>query len=113
MKDKYVVCILNLKGRKFKEFSSHGNVLFGSAEDGAVELLTPPEGSVAGDLVSFEGQGRDPPAGDLRANNNAYHRINPDLVIGGNKIPKWCDFAMKTEKGDIKVATLTQGKVNF
>ena len=82
MKDKYVVCILNLKARALTNFPSHGMVLCGENADGSViELLTPPEGSAAGDLISFEGQTRDPAPGDLKSNKNAWHKTQPEFNI--------------------------------
>ena len=48
-----VVCIVNLKSRNLAKVPSHGMVLCGEYKDGSViELLEPPAGSKAGDVVT-------------------------------------------------------------
>ena len=56
-----VVVICNLKARKVAGNMSHGMVMCAQTADGeVVEFLAPPEGSVPGDLISFEGFERKP-----------------------------------------------------
>jgi len=50
-------------------------VLCGETAD-KIELLTPPEGSVAGDQVTFEGQERKPTP-ELKAKNNSWEKTQP------------------------------------
>ena len=56
MKDRMVVVLTNLKPRAMKAvgIESQGMVLCGDNET-TVELVDPPKGSVAGDLITFEG----------------------------------------------------------
>jgi tRNA-binding EMAP/Myf-like protein len=61
MTNAMVVVICNLKPRKVAGNLSAGMVLCASTKDkSTVEFLTPPEGSVPGDLISFEGYERKP-----------------------------------------------------
>ncbi len=64
LKDQMVVVLLNLKARKMKgDFVSHGMVLCAETPDkSVVELLIPPAGSAPGDIITFEGYERKPPA---------------------------------------------------
>ena len=56
MQDKMCVVLCNLKAKKLGGFPSHGMVLMGEPEDmSTCELIIPPEGSVPGDLITFEG----------------------------------------------------------
>ena len=56
MTDSLVVVLCNLKAKKLAGYESHGMVLCGETVDkSVVELIEPPQGSVPGDLVSFEG----------------------------------------------------------
>ena len=56
MRDRMVVVLTNLKPRAMKAvgIESQGMVLCGDNET-TVELVDPPKGSVAGDLITFEG----------------------------------------------------------
>ena len=61
MQNAMVVCILNLKAKNLAGAPSHGMVLCGEYSDGStIELLTPPEGCVPGDQITFKGFGREP-----------------------------------------------------
>jgi aminoacyl tRNA synthase complex-interacting multifunctional protein 1 len=79
----------------------------------AVELLSPPEGSQPGDLITFEGQGRDPPAQlPPKDDKNPWFRVAPDLSIDGNGVAKWKSHVMSTPKGNITAATIKNGIIN-
>lgn len=112
-KDKHVVCMLNLKMRKLgppeSKFPSHGMILCGETAD-KIELLTPPEGSVAGDLVTFEGQLRQP-IPELKAKNNSWEKTQPQFNINTDNVCLWENSVWKTDKGLIKVASLTKGSI--
>ena len=72
-----VVVLTNLKPRKMKVvegFESQAMVLCGETEDkSTVELLIPPKGSKAGDLIAFDGHGRAPPADTL--NSKKFEKV--------------------------------------
>lgn len=81
MQDAMVVVIFNLKARKLADYMSAGMVLCGETEDkSVVELLTPPEGSVPGDLISFEGYERACPE-QLPAKKNPWDNVAKCLVM--------------------------------
>ena len=81
MTDSLVVVLCNLKAKKLAGFESHGMVLCGETEDkSVVELIEPPAGSLPGDLISFEGQGRNPPA-QLNVKKNPWDNVSPELRI--------------------------------
>lgn len=77
------VVLCNLKAKKLGGFPSHGMVLMGETPDkSAVELIVPPADSVPGDLITFAGQGRDPPAQlPPKTEKNPWFRVEPDLSI--------------------------------
>ena len=63
MTDALVVVLCNLKAKKLAGYESHGMVLCGeTVSKDVVELIEPPTGSEPGDLISFEGFERNPPA---------------------------------------------------
>ena len=56
MENQLVVVLTNLKAKNLAGFPSHGMVLCAETPNkSSVELITPPEGSIPGDLVSFKG----------------------------------------------------------
>ena len=56
MEGAMVVVLVNLKEKKLAGFPSHGMVLCGETPDkSAVEMLSAPEGSVPGDVITIEG----------------------------------------------------------
>lgn len=117
MKGAMVVVICNLKARKVAGYMSAGMVMCAQdAEGKVVEFLIPPEGSVPGDLVSFEGYERTPVA-ELPSKKNAWEACSPgfvtdDKMVGcfadedGKKIPfttpRGVCTAKKTKNGIIK-----------
>ena len=86
MQDAIVVVIVNLKARKLADFMSQGMVLCASpADKSKIEFLCPPEGSVPGDLVSFEGYERKP-LEMLPAKKNPWDNIAPKLNTDDNLV---------------------------
>lgn len=75
MKDQLVVVLCNLKAKKLAGYESHGMVICAETQDRlSAELLVPPAGSVPGDLISFEGFERKPPAA-LNAKKNPWDNV--------------------------------------
>lgn len=114
MQGAMVVVICNLRARKLAGFSSHGMVLCGETPDkSAVELLTPPEGCVAGDLITFGDEGRDPPAQlHKEEKKNPWFRVSPDFLVDGEGIAKWKTIPFGTEKGPCRSATIRDGVIH-
>lgn len=78
MENQLVIVLTNLKAKPLAGFPSHGMVLCAETPDkSAVELITPPEGSQPGDLVFFEGQGREPP--EQLPKKNPWDTVQPAL----------------------------------
>jgi len=76
-----------------------------TANKSAVELISPPAGAQAGDIITFEGQERDPPAALNKSDKlNPWFRVQPELLIDGEGVAKWNEFAMNTDKGSCKAA---------
>lgn len=109
-----VVVLCNLKAKKLGGFPSHGMVLCAETPTkDAVELLTPPEGTVPGDLITFAGQGRDPPAQlPPKDEKNPWFRVMPEMLVDGNGLAKWKEFTFATEKGDCTAATIRNGVIH-
>lgn len=52
----YVLVVCNLKAKPLKGVASHGMVLCASNDNGAVKIVSPPEGTPAGERVQFGGK---------------------------------------------------------
>jgi tRNA-binding EMAP/Myf-like protein len=79
-----VVVICNLKPRKVAGVMSSGMVMCAQHEDGSVvEFLSPPEGSVPGDLISFEGYERKP-LDVLPAKKNPWDNVVSKFITDGD-----------------------------
>ena len=91
MKDALVIVLCNLRPKKLAGQVSHGMVLCGETEDKSqVELLKAPEGSEVGDLVTFEGQPRDPPALLHKDDKkNPWFKLMPDMKTDGSNVGNW------------------------
>lgn len=112
MTDSLCTVIVNLKAKKLAGYESHGMVLCGETEDkSVVELIEPPEGSQPGDLISFEGWERKPPA-QLNPKKNPWDNVWPDLKINSEGVACWKDIPFRTPKGVCKSGTLKTGVIH-
>jgi aminoacyl tRNA synthase complex-interacting multifunctional protein 1 len=115
MQNQMVVVITNLKGRKLAGFMSSGMVLCAQTADGeVVEFLRPPEGSEAGDHVSFEGYERKP-LDVLPAKKNPWDNVFPNLVTDANQVGCYNDngkmLPFTTPKGVCIATSVKNGLV--
>jgi methionine--tRNA ligase beta chain len=111
MQDKIVIVLTNLKAKPLGGFPSHGMVLCAETPDRSViELITPPEGSVPGDLVFFEGQGREPPA--QLPKKNPWDTVQPKLKVDENGVCCWTEVPFKTSKGVCTAKTIRNGVIH-
>ena len=94
-------------------FASNGMVLFAGAAKGEIrtEKLAPPEGSEAGDKVSFEGHERNPPE-KLNGRKTAWDKVQPGLLVDASGLAKWGEVAMKTDKGPITAVGSKNGIIS-
>lgn len=112
LSDSLVVVLCNLKAKKLAGYESHGMVLCGETEDkSVVELIEPPAGSEAGDLISFEGWARQPPT-QLHPKKNPWDTVCPALKINSEGVACWNDVPFKTPKGVCKSGTLKMGVIH-
>lgn len=105
-----VVVICNLKPRKVAGNMSAGMVMCANNEDGSViEFLSPPEGSVPGDVVTFEGYERKP-LEVLPAKKSPFDNVAPNLWTDENGVGCFKDngkmLPFTTAKGKCSSATL-------
>ncbi|KAF2356402.1 tRNA-binding domain [Trinorchestia longiramus] len=105
MQNRLVVVLCNLKPAKMRGVTSQAMVMCASTPD-KVEILTPPEGSVPGDLVDFEGYPRQPDA-LLNPKKKIFEACAPDLQTNGDKVAVFKGVPMAVPgKGAVTAATL-------
>lgn len=111
-----VVVLCNLKARKLAGYESHGMVICAETPDRlTAELLTPPSGSVPGDLISFEGFERKPPAVlkiDKKSNKSPWDSVQPKLKIDEHGVATHENIPFKTEKGVVTSKTIKNGIIH-
>jgi methionyl-tRNA synthetase len=113
----YVVVLCNLKPRTIKEYVSQGMVLCAQTADASkIELLSPPEGSNPGDIVTFEGYERKPI--DVMPNKKSpWDDVKPGFITNGDKVGCYKDpngkiLPFTTAHGVCKAATTVNGIVS-
>jgi len=94
-----VLVMTNLKARKLVGVASHGMVLCSSTEDGRVELVEPPEGSVVGERVMFEGYDGEPATENQVLKKKMLDVIFPDLKTDDDGVATYKDIPFKTSAG--------------
>jgi methionyl-tRNA synthetase len=116
VQDAMVVVLCNLKPKKLADYMSHGMVLCAQPADGSVvEFLCPPEGSVAGDLVTFEGFERKPMA-ELNPKKPTWDNVRvclntDDQLVGCFKNEAGQNIPFMTAKGVCKASTVKGGLI--
>lgn len=117
MQGAMVVVICNLKARKLAGVPSHGMVLCAQTEDKSiVEFLNPPEGAVAGDVITFDGYERKP-LEQLPAKKNPWDNVAKCLVTDANMVGCYRDpesgteIPFKTDKGVCTAKKVKSGLV--
>ena len=113
MKDKLVIVLCNLPPRSLAKGAiiSHGMVLCGQTNDKSkVELLIPPEGSQPGDVITFSGFERKPPA-ELPKKKSAWETVAPKLVVDANGVACYDNIPFTTDKGVVTSKTVRSGIV--
>ncbi|KAJ3053236.1 hypothetical protein HK097_004745 [Rhizophlyctis rosea] len=103
LENRHVVVAANLKPSTIRGVESAGMVVAASSADKtAVELLDPPSGSEAGDLVTFEGFDRQPE----EVNRKLFEKVAGDCRTGEDLVVGYKGVPWKTEKGNITVKSL-------
>jgi len=119
MKGAWVVVLCNLKPKKLAGYESHGMVMCAETADMSIcEFLAPPEGSVAGDLIEFEGYPRNAPeALPMKKNNDPWGNVSKCLQVDDAGVGCYIDpetnakAVFKTRLGACKAATVKKGVV--
>lgn len=110
LKNRSVIVLCNLKPAKMRGVVSEGMVMCASTHS-TVELLNPPEGSVAGDPVEIDGYPRDPDK-VIDTRKNAFETIAEDLKTNSEGVATYKGAHWKVPgKGLVTVTTLTDSSI--
>lgn len=105
MQNRMVVVLCNLKPAKMRGITSEAMVMCASTPE-KVEVLTPPPGSVPGDLVHCEGYNRNPDA-QMNPKKKIFETVAPDLRTNNDLVACYKDAALNVPgKGSIRSTTL-------
>jgi tRNA-binding EMAP/Myf-like protein len=105
------VVLCNLKARKLGEWLSHGMVLCAETPDRSVaELLVPPPGSLPGDVITFAGFERKPPA-ELNPKKNPWDNVAPKLKINSEGVAVYENIPFTTDKGVVTSKNIRDGEI--
>lgn len=105
MQDRMVIVLCNLKPAKMRGVTSEAMVMCASTPE-KVEILSPPAGSVPGDLVHCEGFARNPDP-IMNPKKKIFETVAPDLMVNGDFVGTYKGAALVVEsKGPIKSQTL-------
>lgn len=76
-----------------------------------VEIMSPPEGSVPGDMISCEGFPRNPDP-IMNPKKKIFETVAPDLMVNGDFVGTYKGAALVVEgKGPMKAQTLKNVKI--
>ena len=81
-----------------------------NADHTAVELLKPPPGSVAGDVVYFEGH-KGAPEPVLNPKKKIFESVQVDFLTGDDLVAYWKDVAFRTSKGPVTAKSLKKAHI--
>lgn len=110
MQNRVVVVLCNLKPAKMRGVTSEAMVMCASTPE-KVEVLTPPPGSVPGDLVHCEGYDRKPDA-QMNPKKKIFETVAPDLRTNNQLVACYKDAALHVPgKGKIHATTLKNVQV--
>ena len=100
MKDRMVVVLCNLKPAKLKGIESFGMVLCASCDDPkAVEPLSPPEGSYAGDKCFIEGFETGDPDEQLNPKKKVWEKLAEGFKTSDDFKAQWEGNNLMTNLG--------------
>lgn len=113
MQNRMVVLCTNLKPSKMRGILSEAMVMCAS-EDGKVEPIMPPEGSVPGDVITVEGfTGPDKPADKvLNPKKKIFEKVAPDFLTNDEGVATYKGVPWVVEgKGVCKAATMKNSHI--
>ncbi|TMW41256.1 hypothetical protein DOY81_013665 [Sarcophaga bullata] len=110
MQNRMVVVMCNLKPAKMRGITSEAMVMCASTPE-KVEVLSPPEGSVPGDLVHCEGYPRQPDA-QMNPKKKIFETCAPDLKTNDALVACYKGAALNVPgKGNVVAQTLKNVQV--
>ncbi|KAF9359432.1 hypothetical protein BGX26_012332 [Mortierella sp. AD094] len=114
MQNRLVCAVCNLKPGKFQGVVSSAMLLAGSsADDSVVELLQPPAGLEAGDLIEFEGYGQADRSSPEKLNPKhlIFEKVSEDFKISPNGHALYKDLQFTTKAGPVTLKSLKEGRI--
>ncbi|KAK3825505.1 MAG: tRNA synthetases class I-domain-containing protein [Benniella sp.] len=114
MQNRLVCAVCNLKPGKFQGVLSSAMLLAGSSPDDAVvELLQPPNGLEAGDVIEFEGyaQADRTTTEKLNPKHLIFEKVSEDFKISAEGLALYKDLQFKTKAGPVTLKTLKEGRI--
>jgi methionine--tRNA ligase beta chain len=114
MQNRLVCAVCNLKPGKFQGVLSSAMLLAGSSPDDAVvELLQPPSGLEAGDVIEFEGyaQADRTTTEKLNPRHLIFEKVSEDFKISADGLALYKDLQFKTKAGPVTLKTLKEGRI--
>ena len=108
------VTLEDLKEKKLGGYPSHGMILCASTPDEKViEPLIPPEGSIPGDKIVFDGYEMKPVADiNISKKNNPWTKVQPELTTDSSLIVNYQGRQLKTDKGAIRSKTIASAQIS-
>lgn len=105
MQNRFVIVLCNLKPAKMRGVTSEAMVMCAATPD-KVEIMSPPDGSVPGDLIVCEGFPRNPDA-IMNPKKKIFETVAPDLMVNGDLVGTYKGAALIVQgKGAMKSQTL-------
>ncbi|KAF9917971.1 hypothetical protein BX616_010720 [Lobosporangium transversale] len=114
MQNRLVCAVCNLKPGKFQGVLSGAMLLAGSsADDSVVELLQPPAGLEAGDVIEFEGfaQADRTSQEKLNPKHLIFEKVSEDFKISPEGIALYKDLQFSTKAGPVTLKSLKEGRI--
>eukprot|EP01126_Amoeba_proteus_P044500 TRINITY_DN4945_c0_g2_i15.p1 TRINITY_DN4945_c0_g2~~TRINITY_DN4945_c0_g2_i15.p1 ORF type:complete len:387 (+),score=73.42 TRINITY_DN4945_c0_g2_i15:166-1326(+) len=114
MRDKFVICLCNLKPANMRGIRSEAMVLVAShlTDESKKELIEPVSGSLPGDKIFFEGHVGEPDGQiNLSSKGNIFSKIQIDLKTNDDCIVCWKGIPMVTGKGEVRAKTVIGGTI--
>ncbi|KAI8358226.1 tRNA synthetases class I-domain-containing protein [Mortierella sp. GBAus27b] len=114
MQNRLVCAVCNLKPGKFQGVLSSAMLLAGSSpDDSVIELLQPPAGLEAGDLIEFEGYGQADRSSPEKLNPKhlIFEKVSEDFKISADGLALYKDLQFKTKAGPVTLKSLKEGRI--
>ncbi|KAJ3321097.1 hypothetical protein HDU76_000149 [Blyttiomyces sp. JEL0837] len=111
LRGKTILVLKNLKPAAMRGIKSHAMVLCASnAEHTVVEFLVPPEGSLPGERVFFQGHEGEPEE-QLNPKKKVFETVQPDFKTRDDLVAVWKDVEFRTHRGVVKASSLKQASI--